>query len=44
MVVAYNAFRNVIKDGKDCCLESSLKPLISTFANALAFISRSTSA
>jgi SAM-dependent methyltransferase len=43
-VDAYNAFRNVIKDGKDRCREGSLKPLMSTLANALAFISRSTSA
>jgi hypothetical protein len=43
MVDAYKAFRNVIKDGKDCCREGSFKPPTSTLANALAFISRSTS-
>ncbi len=43
-LVVYRAFRNSINDGRERCRGVRFRPLISTLANALAFISRSTSA
>ncbi|MGY3134108.1 hypothetical protein ACVWZM_004790 [Bradyrhizobium sp. USDA 4501] len=40
----YRAFRNAINDGREGCRGGGLRLLISTLANASAFISRSTSA
>ena len=42
--VAYRAFRNAISDGSARCRGGDFTPVISTLANALAFISMSTSA
>lgn len=40
----YKAFRNAISDGSERCCREAFRPLISTIASALAFISMSTSA